>query len=115
MTMGRLLEAVGECKEAVRIDPCFGRAHRRLAILYLTLGEAEKAILHYKLARREASSEDIAQVNRLQIHRSKCSEPRKPRDWHSVLKEAQSAASSGADSVRLCGLQCCSARASFLH
>ncbi|RRT67617.1 hypothetical protein B296_00025745 [Ensete ventricosum] len=41
------------------------------------LGEAEKAILHYKLARHEsASSEDIAQVNRIQSHLSKCSEGR---------------------------------------
>ncbi|EHA8587938.1 putative TPR repeat-containing thioredoxin TTL4 [Cocos nucifera] len=35
MGMGQLLEAVGECKEAVRIDPSYARAHLRLGTLYL--------------------------------------------------------------------------------
>nr|XP_018679010.1 PREDICTED: inactive TPR repeat-containing thioredoxin TTL3-like isoform X5 [Musa acuminata subsp. malaccensis] len=98
MAMGHLLEAVSDCREAVRIDPSYARAHRRLATLYLRLGEAEKAIHHFKLARNETTSEDIAQVHRLQNHLSKCNEARKLRDWHSVLKEARSAVSSGADS-----------------
>lgn len=33
--LGRLLDAVTECKEAVRIDPSYHRAHHRLANLYL--------------------------------------------------------------------------------
>lgn len=33
--LGRLLEAVSECREAVRIDPSYQRAHHRLATLYL--------------------------------------------------------------------------------
>ena len=33
--LGRLLEAVFECREAVRIDPCYQRAHHRLAGLYI--------------------------------------------------------------------------------
>lgn len=33
--LGRLLEAVAECREAVRIEPSFKRAHHRLGILYL--------------------------------------------------------------------------------
>jgi tetratricopeptide (TPR) repeat protein len=33
--LGRLLDAVMECKEAVRIDPLYHRAHHRLANLYL--------------------------------------------------------------------------------
>ncbi|CAL9048930.1 unnamed protein product [Musa banksii] len=98
MAMGHLLEAVSDCREAVRIDPSYARAHRRLATLYLRLGEAEKAIHHFKLARNETTSEDIAQVHRLQNHLSKCNEARKLRDWHSVLKEARSAVCSGADS-----------------
>ncbi|WOL03219.1 inactive TPR repeat-containing thioredoxin TTL3-like isoform X6 [Canna indica] len=99
MAMGQLLEAVGDCKEAVRIDPSYGRAHRRLATIYLRLGETEKAIHHFKLARNEASSEDIVQAHRLQNHISKCNEARKLRDWHTVLKEAQSAVSSCADAA----------------
>lgn len=33
--LGRLGEAVAECEEAVRLDPGYGRAHQRLASLYL--------------------------------------------------------------------------------
>jgi len=33
--MGRLIEAVAECREAVRIDPSYHRAHHRLGTLYL--------------------------------------------------------------------------------
>ncbi|KAG5552024.1 hypothetical protein RHGRI_010192 [Rhododendron griersonianum] len=33
--VGRLGEAVVECEEAVRLDPAYGRAHQRLASLYL--------------------------------------------------------------------------------
>ena len=32
--LGRILEAAGECKEAVRMDPDYYRAHNRLAGLY---------------------------------------------------------------------------------
>ncbi|KAG8059393.1 hypothetical protein GUJ93_ZPchr0002g23329, partial [Zizania palustris] len=38
--LGRLIEAVGDCREAVRIDPSFGRAHHRLGGLYLRKVEA---------------------------------------------------------------------------
>lgn len=33
--LGRLAEAVRECEEAVRLDPNYGRAHQRLASLFL--------------------------------------------------------------------------------
>lgn len=33
--LGRLLEAVEECKEAVKMEPGYHRAHHRLATLYL--------------------------------------------------------------------------------
>jgi DnaJ family protein C protein 7 len=33
--LGRLIEAVSDCKEAVRIDPSYERAHHRLGGLYL--------------------------------------------------------------------------------
>jgi tetratricopeptide (TPR) repeat protein len=33
--LGRLIEAVGDCREAVRIDPSYDRAHNRLGGLYL--------------------------------------------------------------------------------
>ncbi|XP_038975666.1 inactive TPR repeat-containing thioredoxin TTL3-like [Phoenix dactylifera] len=99
MGLGRLLEAVGECKEAVRIEPSYCRAHHRLGTLYLRLGEAEKAIHHYKLSRKETSSNDFSQVHALQTHLAKCNEARKQKDWLTVLKESQAAVSAGADSA----------------
>lgn len=38
MAMGRLVEAIADCREAIRVDPSFGRAHHRLGTLYLWLG-----------------------------------------------------------------------------
>lgn len=35
MALGRLLEAVFECREAIQIDPHYHRAHNRLAALYM--------------------------------------------------------------------------------
>ncbi|XP_072966842.1 inactive TPR repeat-containing thioredoxin TTL3-like [Typha angustifolia] len=98
MGMGRFLDAVADCREAVRIDPSYGRAHLRLASLYLRLGEAERAIHHYKLAKNDATAHDISRAQALHGHLSKCSEARKQRNWHALLKESQSALSAGADS-----------------
>lgn len=36
--LGRLLEAVFECREAIRMEPFFQRAHNRLATLYVRYG-----------------------------------------------------------------------------
>ncbi|WOL06417.1 inactive TPR repeat-containing thioredoxin TTL3 [Canna indica] len=97
--MGRLLEAVDECKEAIRIDPAYNRAHHRLATLYLRLGEAEKATHHFKLSKFEASPNDISRAQALQSHLTKSNEARKFKDYITMLKESTSAASSGADSA----------------
>lgn len=35
IALGKLPEAVRDCEEAVRIDATYGRAHQRLASLYL--------------------------------------------------------------------------------
>ncbi|KAJ7945389.1 TPR repeat-containing thioredoxin like [Quillaja saponaria] len=97
--LGRLLEAVFECREAIRIDPHYHRAHHRLANLYLRLGEAEKAQYHYKHAGPEADTDDIAKVKKLQVHLSRCTEAHRLRDWNTLIKETKSAISSGADSA----------------
>ncbi|PKA48883.1 Inactive TPR repeat-containing thioredoxin TTL3 [Apostasia shenzhenica] len=97
--LGRLFDAVQEVKEAVRIDPHYLRAHQRLATLYLRLGEPEKAVNHYKLAKNEASRDDISRANTVQALISKCSEARKKKDWNSVIKESQFAIDTGADSA----------------
>ncbi|KAJ4761552.1 TPR repeat-containing thioredoxin TTL4 [Rhynchospora pubera] len=97
--LGQLLEAVMECKEAVRIDPSYHRAHHRLANLYLRLGEPDKAINHYKLSLKEASNNDISKAQSVKSRIAKCNEARKLKDWVSVTKEAQSAIVDGADSA----------------
>ncbi|XP_041008721.1 inactive TPR repeat-containing thioredoxin TTL3-like [Juglans microcarpa x Juglans regia] len=97
--LGRLFEAVFECREAIRIEPQYHRAHHRLATLYFRLGEAEKALYHFKHAGPEADQVDIAKVKTLQAHLNKCTEARKLRDWNTLIKETGSAISAGADSA----------------
>ncbi|XP_074579103.1 inactive TPR repeat-containing thioredoxin TTL3-like [Curcuma longa] len=96
--MGRLFDAVAQCKEAIRIDPAYHRAHHRLASLYLRLGEAAKAVHHFKQSRNEASPWDKSRAQALQFHVSKSNEARRLKDYLTMLKESESAASSGADS-----------------
>ncbi|TQD91727.1 hypothetical protein C1H46_022687 [Malus baccata] len=97
--LGEILEAIFECREAIRIEPHYHRAHHRLATLYLRLGEAEKALYHYKHAGPEADQEDIAKVKTLQACLNKCTEARRLRDWNTLIKESQSVILAGADSA----------------
>ncbi|KAI3431076.1 TPR_REGION domain-containing protein, partial [Psidium guajava] len=97
--LGRLLEAVIECREAIRIEPHYHRAHNRAATLYLRLGEAEKAMYHYKHAGPEADPEVIAKARDVQTHLNKCTEAQKLRDWNNLIKESGQAISAGADSA----------------
>lgn len=97
--LGRLIEAVFECREAIRIEPRYHRAHHRLANLYLRLADAESAIYHYKHAGPEADSDDIAKAKTLQAHLIKCTEAKRLRDWKALLKETESTISAGADSA----------------
>lgn len=97
--LGRLLEAVFECREAIQIEPHYHRAHHRLATLYLRLGEAEKALYHFKHAGPEADQCDVAKVKTLQLHLNKCTEARKLRDWNTLIRETGYVISAGADSA----------------
>ncbi|XWS41549.1 hypothetical protein CRYUN_Cryun17cG0091400 [Craigia yunnanensis] len=97
--LGRILEAVFECREAIRIKPNYHRAQHRLANLYLRLGEVEKAIYHYKHAGLEADRDDIAKAKTLQAHLNKCTEAKRLRDWITLIKETDSTINAGADSA----------------
>ncbi|KAK8556697.1 hypothetical protein V6N13_064708 [Hibiscus sabdariffa] len=97
--LGRLVEAVFECREAISIEPHYHRAHHRLANLYLRLGDVEKAMYHYKHAGLEADKDDIAKARTVQTHLNRCTEAKRRRDWNSLLKETDSAINSGADSA----------------
>ncbi|OVA16235.1 Tetratricopeptide TPR-1 [Macleaya cordata] len=48
MTLGRLREALGDCKEAVAIDPNFYKCQIRAANCHLALGEIEDALGYFK-------------------------------------------------------------------
>ncbi|KAK9146460.1 hypothetical protein Sjap_006363 [Stephania japonica] len=98
-SMDRLLEAVFECREAVRIDSSYRRAHHFLGALYLRLGEPEKSLEHFKLSGQEAKNDDIAKAVELQGYINNFNEAKKQRNWMTVLKEAEHAISSGADSA----------------
>ncbi|XVF61657.1 hypothetical protein PTKIN_Ptkin08bG0148000 [Pterospermum kingtungense] len=97
--LGRVLEALFECREAIRIEPRYHRAHHRLANLYLRLGDVEKAIYHYKHAGPDADRDDIAKAHTLQAHINKCTEAKRRRDWNTLVKETDSTISAGADSA----------------
>ncbi|KAL2906059.1 TPR repeat-containing thioredoxin TTL1 [Bienertia sinuspersici] len=90
--LGRLLEAVFECKEAIVMEPHYHRAHHRLGNLYLRLGEAEKATYHFKQAGPEADPDVMGQAKVVLGHLKKCDDAKRLKDWHTVLKESGNAA-----------------------
>ncbi|CAI9106177.1 OLC1v1005260C2 [Oldenlandia corymbosa var. corymbosa] len=47
MSLGRLKEALDDCKKAAALDPSFIRVQVRAANCYLALGDSENASLHY--------------------------------------------------------------------
>ncbi|KAK7379464.1 hypothetical protein VNO80_04925 [Phaseolus coccineus] len=97
--LGRLLEAVFECKEAIQIEPRYHRAHNRLGKLYFRLGETNKALYHYKQAGPEANPDEIAKVKILQVYLNKCSKTHKLGDWNTLITKTNIILSSGADSA----------------
>ncbi|KAG6736990.1 hypothetical protein POTOM_060055 [Populus tomentosa] len=97
--LGRLVEALVECKEAIRLDPSYQRAHYRLATIYFRLGETEKALSHYKQSGPITDSRDLAQAQALQRNLNRCTEARKLEEWSRLLKETERTVSSGADSA----------------
>ncbi|CAA7054205.1 unnamed protein product [Microthlaspi erraticum] len=95
---GRLEEAVKEFLEAVRFDPSYARAHRKLASLYLRLGEAENARRHLCNSGQRPDQADLQRLQTLEKHLRHCSEARKIGDWKSVISEVDAAIANGADS-----------------
>ncbi|KAG6392760.1 hypothetical protein SASPL_146986 [Salvia splendens] len=99
VALGKLLEAALECREAIRIDPFYQRAHNRLALVLLRLGEAERALFHFKQAGSDADPDSIAKAKQVLIHLNKCGEAKIHRDWITLLKESVLAIDAGADSA----------------
>ncbi|MBA0625807.1 hypothetical protein Godav_003566 [Gossypium davidsonii] len=97
--LGRLMEAIVECKEAIQLDPTYCRAHHRLATIYLRLGEPEHALYHYKHAGNHADSNHISEAQTLIQRLKRCSDARKSHEWNTLLKETQCVITSGVDSA----------------
>ncbi|KAL7127771.1 hypothetical protein ABFS83_14G273600 [Erythranthe nasuta] len=97
--LGRFVEAVFVCREAIRIDSSYLNAHFRLAKLYLRLGEAEEAINHYKCSGRKSGPENILRAQDLKNCLDKCIEARNLGDWKKLLNETNIAFSLGSDSA----------------
>ncbi|KAA3476677.1 TPR repeat-containing thioredoxin TTL1-like [Gossypium australe] len=97
--LGRLMEAIVECKEAIQLDPTYCRAHHRLATIYFRLGEPEHALYHYKHAGNHADSNHISEAQTLIQRLKRCSDARKLHEWNTLLKETQCVITSGVDSA----------------
>ncbi|XP_027340864.1 TPR repeat-containing thioredoxin TTL1 [Abrus precatorius] len=96
--LGRLAEAVRECEEAVRLDPNYGRAHQRLASLFLRLGQVENARKHLCYPGLQLDPCEMQKLQVVEKHISKCGDVRRIGDWKSVLREVDAAVAAGADS-----------------
>lgn len=106
MCLGRILEAVLECREAVLIQPSYHRAHYRLATLYIRLGYAENALYHLKNSGSLATVKTIELAHVLETCLKRCNEAKKCREWTALLKETMSALLAGADAAPMVyGLQ----------
>ncbi|KAF7822638.1 TPR repeat-containing thioredoxin TTL1-like [Senna tora] len=96
--LGRLDEAVKECEEAVRLDTNYGRAHQRLASLYLRLGQIENAKKHFFCHRQQPDPSELQKLQSVEKQISKCTISRRAGEWKSVLREIDAAVDAGADS-----------------
>ncbi|KAE9620792.1 hypothetical protein Lal_00019850 [Lupinus albus] len=96
--LGRLGEAVRECEEAVRLDHNYGRAHHRLATLFLRFGQVENARKHLCYRGLQPDPSELQKLQIVEKHISKCVDMRRIGEWKSVLREVDAAIATGADS-----------------
>ncbi|KAJ1424589.1 Thioredoxin-like superfamily [Sesbania bispinosa] len=94
--LGRLGEAARDCDEAVKLDPAYARAHKRLASLYLRFGQIENSRRHLYLSGQEDQSEE-QKLMLLEKHLNRCADARKIGDWKRALRESEAAIAVGAD------------------
>ncbi|XP_051126714.1 TPR repeat-containing thioredoxin TTL4-like isoform X2 [Andrographis paniculata] len=99
--LGDLLEAAFECREAIRINPFYQRAHNRLATIYVRLGESDKAMHHFNQAGSEADLDAMKRAKKIRFHLSNCDEAKKCRDWNTLVEETGVLTEAGADSAPL--------------
>jgi tetratricopeptide (TPR) repeat protein len=95
--LSRIGEAVKECEDAVRSDPNYGRAHHRLALLLIRLGQVNSARKHLCFLGRPSDPMELQKLEAVEKHLIKCVDARRVTDWKTVLIEADAAIVSGAD------------------
>ncbi|CAN6443806.1 unnamed protein product [Victoria cruziana] len=96
--LGRLVEAVRECEEAVRIDPNYGRALQRLVGLCLRLGQVENARRYLYYFGHQPDPGELEKLQAVERCISRCADARKIGDWKSALREGDAAIAAGAES-----------------
>ncbi|KAA0064211.1 inactive TPR repeat-containing thioredoxin TTL3 [Cucumis melo var. makuwa] len=99
IALDRLMEAIEECKKALKFQPSYQRAHHRLATTYLRIGEPEKALDHMEQSGPYSDINDINKARTLWNCLNKCNEARKLQEWEILLKETQYAISSVSNSA----------------
>ncbi|MCO5572885.1 hypothetical protein L7F22_026646 [Adiantum nelumboides] len=97
--LGKLVEAVQECEDAIRLNSKYSRAQHRAAQLYLRLGLIESARRRFQAAGLQDNARDVQSLQAVEKHISRCIEARKMGDWKSVLRESMAASTAGADSA----------------
>lgn len=70
---------------------------KKNACCILRLGEADKAIHHFKQSPKESTGADVSRAQSVKTRIAKCNDARKLRNWITVLQESQAAVSDGAD------------------
>ncbi|CAH8363224.1 unnamed protein product [Eruca vesicaria subsp. sativa] len=95
--LARVGEAVKECEEALRLDPNYGRAHHRLALLLIRLGQVDIARKHLCYLGKPSDPMELQKLEAVEKHMSKCADARKLGDWKASLMEVDAAIVAGAD------------------
>lgn len=65
------------------------------------LGEAEKAMYHFKCAGAEADPDVLTKARNVQAHLNRCTDTKRQHDWNGLLRESNLAISAGADTAPL--------------
>ncbi|KAL6865235.1 hypothetical protein ACP4OV_016386 [Aristida adscensionis] len=99
--LGRLSEAVAECKEALRLDPTYARALQRLVSLQIRLGQLMDARRQISLSGLQKPHLELHKLETVEKHFGRCLEARKSGNWDSALRECDSAIAAGVDSCDL--------------
>ncbi|XP_061357776.1 inactive TPR repeat-containing thioredoxin TTL3-like [Gastrolobium bilobum] len=96
--LGRLGEAARECLEAVKLDPAYARAHKRLSSLYLRFGQVGNSRHHLSLSGVKEDQSEEQKLLLLEKHLNRCEDARKVGDWKRAIRESEAAIAVGADS-----------------